>query len=135
MDARASGRDGGPRRICCAPRSRFEHIGLNAVDSRHYGGWSDELNACEADVEDMAAIADTKGYAVTTLMTKAATRQRVRAEILKAARALDAGGILPLSYSGHGGQLPNRSRDEPDAQDETWCRNWWTTSSTPSSSG
>jgi metacaspase-1 len=111
------------------------NIGLNAVDPRHHGGWSGELNACEADVEDMVAIADTKGYAVTTRMTKAATRQLVRREISKAARALDAGGIFPLSYPGHGGQLPDRSRDEPDAQDETWCRNWWTPSSTPSSSG
>ena len=40
----------------------------------------------------MVAIADTKGNAVTTRMTKAATRQLVRAEISKAARALDALG-------------------------------------------
>ena len=26
-----------------------------------------------------------------------------------------------LSYSGHGGQLPDLNNDEPDAQDETWC--------------
>ncbi|NWF57518.1 MAG: caspase family protein, partial [Syntrophaceae bacterium] len=29
-------------------------IGLNAVNPKHYGGWSGELNACEADAEDMA---------------------------------------------------------------------------------
>lgn len=96
-------------------------IGLNFVDPRHYGGWDGELNACEADAEDMAAIADEKGFDVTTLMTKVATRQRVRAEISKAADALEAGDIFLLSYSGHGGQLPDRNSDEPDAQDETWC--------------
>lgn len=26
-----------------------------------------------------------------------------------------------LSYLGHGEQLPERTSDEPDAQDETWC--------------
>ena len=26
-----------------------------------------------------------------------------------------------LSYSGHGGQLPDLNSDEPDTQDETWC--------------
>ena len=37
-------------------------IGLNSVDPAHYGGWSGELTACEADAEDMAEIAtlDTK---------------------------------------------------------------------------
>jgi metacaspase-1 len=102
-------------------QGRALNIGLNAVDPRHYGGWSGKLNACEADAEDMAAIADEKGYDVTTLMTKAATRQRVRTEISNAADALDAGDIFLLSYSGHGGQLPDRNSDEPDAQDETWC--------------
>ena len=33
-------------------------IGLNAVDPRHYQGWSGELNACEADARDMSAIAE-----------------------------------------------------------------------------
>jgi hypothetical protein len=96
-------------------------IGLNFVDPRHYGGWDGELNACEADAEDMTAIAESKGFDVTTIMTKAATRERVRSEISKAADALQAGDIFMLSYSGHGGQLPDRSSDEPDAQDETWC--------------
>ena len=26
-----------------------------------------------------------------------------------------------LTYSGHGGQVPDLNNDEPDAQDETWC--------------
>lgn len=96
-------------------------IGLNAVDPRHYGGWNGKLTACEADAEDMAAIATSRGFGVTTLMTRAATRQRVKTEISSAAESLEAGDIFMLSYSGHGGQLPDRNSDEPDAQDETWC--------------
>lgn len=96
-------------------------IGLNAVDPKHYGGWSGELIACEADAKDMAAIAKSKKYTVKTLLTKAATRTAVRNEITKAAKALKGGDLFLLSYSGHGGQLPDLNNDEVDMQDETWC--------------
>src|SRR6185436_1695941 len=96
-------------------------IGLNSVDPGHYAGWSGELNACEADAEDMAGIAKAKKFVVTTLLTKAATRAQVTAELKNAARTLKDGDLFLLSYSGHGGQLPDLNRDEPDAQDETWC--------------
>jgi len=96
-------------------------IGLNSVNPKQYGGWSGELNACEADAEDMANITRTKKFKVKTLLTKAATRRQVINQIAKAAKTLRAGDIFMLSYSGHGGQLPDLNSDEPDAQDETWC--------------
>jgi hypothetical protein len=96
-------------------------IGLNSVDPKHYGGWSGELNACEADAEDMASIGKSRKFVVKTLLTKAATRAKVIGEISRAARTLKPGDIFMLSYSGHGGQVPDVNNDEPDAQDETWC--------------
>jgi metacaspase-1 len=96
-------------------------IGLNSVDPSHYAGWSGDLNACEADAADMANIATSKGLTVTTLLTKEATRQRVQAEIFAAADRLEAGDFFMLSYSGHGGQLPDLNDEEVDAQDDTWC--------------
>jgi hypothetical protein len=102
-------------------KGRALTIGLNAVDPRHYQGWSGELHACEADAQDMAEIAKSKKFSVKQLLTKAATRAKVSSEILKAAKALTKGDILMLTYSGHGGQLPDMNNDEPDAQDETWC--------------
>lgn len=96
-------------------------IGLNSVDPKHYGGWSGDLNACEADAEDMAAIGKSRKFSVKSLMTKAATRAAVTAGMKTAARSLKPGDIFLLSYSGHGGQLPDLSNDEPDSQDETWC--------------
>ena len=96
-------------------------IGLNAVDPGHYGGWSGNLNACEADAEDMANIATSKGFTVNTLLTKEATRQRVQAEISEAADRLASEDIFMMSYSGHGGQLPDFNDEEVDAQDDTWC--------------
>jgi hypothetical protein len=103
-------------------KARAVCIGLNSVDPKHYQGWSGELTACEADAEDMAAIArEQKFQKASLLLTKAASRARVKKEILSAARALKSGDLFMLSYSGHGGQLPDNNDDEPDGQDETWC--------------
>ena len=97
------------------------HIGLNAVSPAHYAGWSGELAACEADAEDMQAIAKAKGMKATLLRTKAATRSAVLTAMRKAATALKSGDLFFLTYSGHGGQVPDASGDEPDRLDETWC--------------
>lgn len=96
-------------------------LGLNAVDPKHYQGWTGDLVACEADAADMADIARSKGFTVETLLTAAATRSAVVGKINEAAQALAPGDIFLLSYSGHGGQLPDLNRDEADALDETWC--------------
>lgn len=97
-------------------------IGLNSVDPNHYGGWSGDLVACEADAIDMAQIATSQGFTTTQLLTSKATRARVRQEILTAAGRLKAGDIFLITYSGHGGQLPDLNSDESDdLQDETWC--------------
>jgi len=96
-------------------------IGLNSVDPKHYGGWSGDLNACEADARDMAEIAKSMKFKISTLLTKSATRKNVASKISGAAKALKTGDMFMLSYSGHGGQLPDLNNDEPDAEDETWC--------------
>jgi hypothetical protein len=97
------------------------HIGLNSVDPKHYGGWSGDLAACEADASDMADIAAAKKFKARTLLTKAGTRKNVTTAIESAARSLQKGDMFFLTYSGHGGQLPDINADEPDRQDETWC--------------
>ncbi len=96
-------------------------IGLNAVDPEHYGGWSGDLNACEADANDMAEIAKINKFQVKTLLTKNATRANVIDEISEAANTLKPGDLFMLSYSGHGGQVPDINGDEVDDLDETWC--------------
>jgi len=96
-------------------------IGLNSVDSAHYQGWSGELIACEADAQDMTAIGKSKGMATTQLLTKQATRKSVITALENAASTLAVGDFLMLTYSGHGGQLPDKDGDEDDGLDETWC--------------
>jgi metacaspase-1 len=97
------------------------HIGLNAVSAAHYGGWSGDLAACEFDANDMNAIARAKAMKSTVLLTKKATRAAALAAIRAAAKACKSGDLFFLSYSGHGGQVPDTNGDEPDGQDETWC--------------
>lgn len=109
------------------------HIGLNAVNPRHYMGWSGPLVACEYDAKDMARVAGALGYAPTTvLLTKQATTRRVIAAMRSAAQALGPGDAFLLTYSGHGGQVTDTNGDESvrdygemgevgDTKDETWC--------------
>lgn len=96
-------------------------IGINAVDPKHYGGWSGELAACEFDAVDYAEIAKSRNFQVNTLLTKKATRANVINEISKAANTLEAGDMFMLSYSGHGGWLTDLNDDETDGMDETMC--------------
>lgn len=103
------------------PKGKALTIGLNAVSPASYGGWSGVLAACEADARDMSAIAKSRNFEVTNLMTKDATRANVIAAITSAAQSLKDGDIFLLSYSGHGGTLPDLNSDEEDFTDETWC--------------
>jgi len=103
------------------PKGFSLHLGLNSVDPKHYAGWSGELNACEADALDMQAITEAAGFTANTFLTEKATRTNVADFISTAASSLESNDIFVLSYSGHGGQLPDLSGEEPDLKDETWC--------------
>ena len=107
--------------VTTKPKGISLHIGLNAVNASDYGGWDGPLAACEFDANDMAAIAKAKGIKSTVLLTKKGTRANVLAGMRGAAKALKAGDLFFLTYSGHGGQVPDVSGDEDDKQDETWC--------------
>ena len=97
------------------------HIGVNSVDPGHYGGWSGPLKACEFDAEDLREVADGLGYSSAALLTGNATRDNVLQAIRDAAESLSSGDIFLITYSGHGGQVPDESGDEQDLTDETWC--------------
>ena len=102
-------------------KARSLHIGLNEVSAAAYGGWTGPLAACEFDANDMAAIAKSKSMKPTVLLTKQATRSSVLKAMRAAAKALVSGDLFFMTYSGHGGQVPDVSGDEADKQDETWC--------------
>jgi metacaspase-1 len=97
------------------------HIGLNRVDPAHYNGWDGALTACEFDANDMRAIAEGRGFETNVLLTAEATADAVVAAIERAAGELAQGDLFFCSYSGHGGQVPDRNNEgEEDRSDETW---------------
>ena len=104
------------------PKAISVHVGLNGVDASHYNGWSGTLNACEADAQDMQRIAAARGFETRLLLTREATAAAVADAIGAAAGALGDGDIFFLTYSGHGGQVPDGNGDESagDGKDETW---------------
>lgn len=99
------------------------HLGLNKVDPSHYDGWDGALNACEFDANGMQSIAASRGFESSVLLTQEATSDAVVQAIERAAQELEPGDILFLTYSGHGGQVPDSDDgdgDEVDRSDETW---------------
>ena len=97
------------------------HIGLNSVDPNSYEGWDGQLVACENDANSMQEIASSLGYTTKKLLTREATRATVIKAISDAAGKLGSDDIFFLTYSGHGGQVPDTNGDEPDDhKDETW---------------
>ena len=107
------------------------HIGLNAVDPGHYQGWDGQLNACEADARSLQqlvlSLADARrivpkvSYKTDLLLTKQATRAAVLERLAYYAQLCQSGDLFLLTYSGHGGQVPDLNGDEPDSLDETWA--------------
>ena len=97
------------------------HIGLNTVDPEHYNGWNGRLAACEFDANDMLAIANERGFDSEVLLTRSATAGAVTDAIRRASQELTSGDFFFCTYSGHGGQVPDRNGEEsPDGMDETW---------------
>jgi hypothetical protein len=106
-------------------RGRSLHIGLNRVDATKYKNpdgtpWDGVLSACENDAANMRALAVARGFEASSLLTAQATADAILAGIREASEALGPGDIFFLTYSGHGGQVPDQNGDEPDQLDETW---------------
>jgi len=113
------------------------HIGINVLDKAGYplaepdedwpDGWDGPLDGCEADAELICKVAKAQGFKTKTLLSAEATAENVKSEIRKAADSLSDGDMFLLSYSGHGGQVPDLNKDESqdewdtDGWDETWC--------------
>ena len=100
------------------------HIGLNSLDpeSEEYNGWEGKLAGAEADALVMLAIAKSLNYTETHLLLgNEATRAAFFDTIEAIQKKLQPGDLFLLTFAGHGGQVPDKSGDEKDGLDETWC--------------
>ena len=109
------------------------HIGLDAVDPEHYSRPGRRVGRLrEQPRRDMEVLAKALEYEPrTVILTKDATVTRMTGALTTAAQSLSAGDTLLLTYSGHGGQVPDKNGDESkkgadeigeyaDEYDETW---------------
>lgn len=98
------------------------HVGVNRLDTSHYGDKVAELASCANDARAMLKMAERLGYSGSVFADEEATVANVTAGIRAAADRLFSGDVFLISFSGHGAQIPNvSSDDEPDGMDETLC--------------
>jgi hypothetical protein len=104
------------------------HVGVNRLDPGHYvgfgaaqhGRWEGSLRGCEHDANDLQALAATEGFAATTLLTEAGTAQAVATAVREAAATLDDGDMFVLTFSGYGGEVPDKNSDD-HWRERTWA--------------
>lgn len=96
------------------------HIGLNGVDAAKYNGWAGTLSGCINDANAMAKICSSRGFTSQKLLNEAATGDALLAAIGQASFGLDPGDTFVISYSGHGGQVPDTTGSSPNGLDDTW---------------
>ncbi|MEZ4866968.1 MAG: caspase family protein [Caldilineaceae bacterium] len=107
------------------PKGISIHIGLNSVSPKHYRDefgrpWNGALAACEADAKDMQALAQARGFTTNILLTEKAKARNVLNVLSRTVSQLQSGDTLFVTYSGHGGQVPDENNEEDDFNDETW---------------
>ena len=102
------------------------HIGVNRVDPAHYQGWDGALLCCENDAIFYKSVAEKAGFSQTYSLLSSdnnhlPTTSNLSALLKQSSNDLKEGDLLFLSYSGHGGTVPDENNDEGDGADETWC--------------
>lgn len=104
------------------------HVGLNRLDASHYTGfagsgegrWEGSLAGCEQDAIDLEAIAQEQKFTAATLLGDAATVQAVTDAVGERAASLTEGDVFVLTFSGYGGEVPDRNSDQ-QWRERTWA--------------
>ncbi len=88
------------------------HVGLNALDPRHYAGNDGRLYGCENDALAMRGLARAEGFKADILLTADATREAVIEGMRRAARDLQGGDQFLFTFAGHGSRITDMNGDE-----------------------
>jgi hypothetical protein len=91
-------------------------VGIN-----NYPGTDSDLSGCVNDANDWGQELQSRGYEVTTLLDRKATRQALVDALTELVSNASAGDALVFTFSGHGSWLPDEGGDEPDNRDEMLC--------------
>lgn len=93
------------------------HVGVNDTNAPSIN--VPALEGSENDAVDMRDLAHSRGFTTQLLLGVAATFDKVRTEILKAAQELNNGDIFLFTFSGHGTRRGADDQTETDLKDET----------------
>jgi metacaspase-1 len=91
-------------------------IGIN-----DYPGTDSDLQGCVNDANDWSATLTERGFQVTSLLDKQATKAAIVEHIQSLLNQDTAGDQIVITFSGHGTWLPDEDSDEPDHRDEALC--------------
>lgn len=97
------------------------HIGVNEPKSASAADTRARLVDSEAAAWQMAELASQAGYgSMLVLRGETATLGAVNAALWNVSQLLADGDTLLVTFSGHGGQVPDREAEDPDGSDESW---------------
>lgn len=91
-------------------------IGIN-----NYPGTQMDLAGCVNDAEDWATELTARGFEVSKLIEKQATKAAMVAGMRKIIGDAAAGDTVVITFAGHGTYAPDRMGDEADGLDEGLC--------------
>jgi len=97
-----------------AGRMRALCVGINTYPTA-------PLYGCVADARLWKSTLEAIGFAVDLVTDREATREIILERLGTLVHDARAGDVLVFQYSGHGTQVPDVSRDEPDRKDESLC--------------
>lgn len=91
-------------------------IGIN-----DYPGTGSDLNGCVNDAHDWKDVLENRGFTVSVLLDKQATRSNILKRMGEVIESAKSGDSIIFQYSGHGSYVPDEDGDEPDGRDECIC--------------
>ena len=99
------------------------HIGLNGVSGAAYGAGTARSPRASSTPTTWPRSRSAQGIAADGAAHQEgdARRRRSRAHAQRRQGAGERASFFFLTYSGHGGQVPDVNGDEDDKKDETWC--------------
>lgn len=97
------------------------HIGVNEPRTGFTLDMRARLTDSETAAWRMAELASQAGYgSMLVLRGQTATQAAVSAALWNVAQVLVEGDTLLVTFSGHGGRVPDRNSEDADGSDESW---------------
>lgn len=94
------------------PKAQSLHLGLNRVDTAAYDGWDGPAGGLRVRRQRHGGHRAQQGHEADRAGDEGGRRAGLLANVRVTAESLKAGDLFFLTYSGHGGQVPDTDGDE-----------------------